>query len=826
MALCSAAIAGDIYVSPTGSDMNPGSKDRPVATLERARDLVAKLTPSMTRDIVVSLREGTYRLKHTFALGTLDSGMNGHKVIWQAFPGEKVILTGAIKVSGWQLHEPGKNIYRAHVPAGTVSRQMFVNGVRAYRVRSASRPAGFPESVSPNNLPGDEALTSDAAGLPKSGSPNNPIVASETHYLSWRKPGESNPVELVWEYGWKQVRCPIVTIAPAAEGTGSAITMATPCYSQSGNPPPHFNRPPYNAGSSVNPVSWIENAFELLGTPGQFYLDSAAGDLYYVPREGENMNTADVELPVVQTLMSLSGTPGSLIPVNDDDASISYEGTWRASTNRPNGDFYDDVHYTENNGDSASIQFTGTGINILSETSSAGGDIDVYVDGIFDRTVSAAVSGDPHPMQVLYFKNDMAPGRHTVKLVKKNGKLMVLDGYVPINAVIAPVHDIEVKGIQFSYSTWLAPNDSSGYWENQAGLLWTGTPEVFRRATAALQVMRGQRIQITDGQFKHLGGSAIDLGEGTQDSSVTANRIHDVSSTGISVGEFDDFWLTDPKLMTSGNTINNNAVSYTGQEYRDTVGILAGYVRNTAINHNEVGHLPYTGISVNLGWTYFAPCPVIAQATKGKNARWALPCTAGTNFAQGNQINGNFVHDVMTVLHDGGGIYVNGGQGSSAVHSAISGNVIVRSAGNGIYVDIGSSWWDVTDNVVSKTRGNWVDMWVEVCHNIKVDTNYTDTSKCANQGYIAGADLEHYTSQSYPEVRNGTTNVTTDGSKPTTTISNTTLVTGNNWPEAARRIAKAAGLQPAYESLAKPAESKDGDTDCSNALDALLGEVQ
>ena len=114
----------------------------------------------------------------------------------------------------------------------------------------------------------------------------------------------------------------------------------------------------------------------------------------------------------------------------------------------------------------------------------------------------------------------------------------------------------------------------------------------------------------------------------------------------------------------------------------------------------------------------------------------------------------------------------------------------------------------------------------QVPANMKVDTNYTDTSKCANQGYIAGADLEHYTSQSYPEVRNGTTNVTTDGSKPTTTISNTTLVTGNNWPEAARRIAMQAGLQPVYESLAKPAESKDGDMDRTNALDALLGEVQ
>jgi hypothetical protein len=38
----------------------------------------------------------------------------------------------------------------------------------------------------------------------------------------------------------------------------------------------------------------MENALELLDTGGEFYLDSAGGKLYYAPRAGETLASADV----------------------------------------------------------------------------------------------------------------------------------------------------------------------------------------------------------------------------------------------------------------------------------------------------------------------------------------------------------------------------------------------------------------------------------------------------------------------------------------------------------------------------------------------------
>jgi hypothetical protein len=42
--------------------------------------------------------------------------------------------------------------------------------------------------------------------------------------------------------------------------------------------------------------------------PGQFYFDKTAKTLYYYIRPGENMDTADVEAPVVEKLIDIAGT--------------------------------------------------------------------------------------------------------------------------------------------------------------------------------------------------------------------------------------------------------------------------------------------------------------------------------------------------------------------------------------------------------------------------------------------------------------------------------------------------------------------------------------
>ena len=82
--------------------------------------------------------------------------------------------------------------------------------------------------------------------------------------------------------------------------------------------------------------TYLENAYEALTKPGQFYLDQRRHVLYYIPRPGENMETADVEAPVLQSLVTGAGTSSS--PVHDivfSNLQFSYATWLQADT--PNG---------------------------------------------------------------------------------------------------------------------------------------------------------------------------------------------------------------------------------------------------------------------------------------------------------------------------------------------------------------------------------------------------------------------------------------------------------------------------------------------------------
>jgi hypothetical protein len=749
------AASNTVYASPSGS----GLKCTVTApcSLTGARDRARTLTAR--GDVVVYLRGGTYRLNSTFTFDPRDSGRTGHPVVWQAYPGERPVISGGQRVTGWQLDDASKNIYRAPVAAGTQTRQMYVNGVRAQRARSILNPAGFVKT-------------------------STGFSTTDPQYRGWRNP---SGVELVGRTGWKQLRCPLASIT--AFGTGSSLNAVQPCWGNAGSSPTPMSYFPYNGFGSdtLDNIAWLENAYELLDTPGEFYLDTSGGYVYYIPRPGEDLSTADVELPVVNTLVRLAGTPGQLVPVNDGDASISYQGSWAVDSQRVYGDLGDDVHYTSTNGDSASITFTGTGLDVLSELHSDEGDVEVYVDGVFDKTVSGHLGADRLAQQVIYTRTGLPQGQHTVKLVKKSGTFLLVDGYVPVTAPIAPVHDIAFRGIGFVYGTWSQPSGPEGYADNQAGVIWTGSPARTSRTPGALRIERGQRIEVSGGEFAHLGGVGVDLAFGTQDSTITGNRIYDVSGSGVSVGEFDDFWLTDPARMTSGDTVADNAISFVGQEYEDAVGILVGFTRSVTLTHNEIAHTPYSGISLGWGWGWASP------STTSGSARH------GTNYARGNNITANYVHDVMGTLNDGGLVYTLGGQGDGSVRSVFAGNVLSKATGGAsvpvvgvggaeaIYHDEGSSWWDTHDNVVAQTAGNWNQEWTPSIHDITIHDNYSDISTYLNNG----------------------TNVT---------ITNTTYVTDGNWPAAAQSIVAAAGLQPAYQAL-RPVEGYLGnDGELGNLL--------
>jgi len=712
-----------LYASPTGTGTSC-TQAQPCG-LTQARQQVRSLVGSATGDVVVNLAGGTYRLTDALRFGVADSGQHGHQVIWQAEPGQVPVISGARQVTGFTLVDASKNIYRAPVPVGTDSRQLFVDGVRAYRDRGPANPSGF-------------TVTSTG------------FATADPSYATWTN---TDQVEVVQDNDWKQMRCPLSGIT--ATSSGSALTVDPACWQNNHVAVPNPSFPFNGAGlPALNGISWLENAYQLLGTPGQFFLDRVVGALYYVPRPTENLATADVELPVAQELVDLAGTPGHLAPVNDTTPNAAYAGSWNYSAGRHYGDFGDDVHYTTSNGDSVSYTFTGTGLQILSETNSDEDTADVYVDGVKTQTVNGF--GTPRlAQQAIASVTGLPLGTHTVKLVKTDGQYLLVDGFTVIPDVVAPVHDITFSGITFQDTTWTAPN-TAGYVDNQAGVLWDPVTHTPIRIPAAVRVHRGQRITFTNDTVTHTGGSGIDLADQTQDSTVSASTVTDTSGIGIAVGEVDDYYQTQPALMTSGNTITGDTITRPGQDYSDAVGVWVGHSRKTTLSHNDIGYTPYSGISIGWGWGWMSDCTL--QAKQGLST----PCLHGTTYSGGNAVLDNHVHSVMGRLFDGGPIYTLGGQASG---SEFAGNVLSECIDgcNMIYHDEGSSLWNTHDNVIRFGNGsNWVNMWTPTIHDITVHDNYADSAQFGNNG----------------------TNVT---------VTNTTVVSGGNWPTAAQSVVAAVG---------------------------------
>ena len=315
--LLAAAANAQVYVAPTGNDANRGTEAEPVRTLQRARDVVRKLNQQLAADLTVFIAPGTYRLTAPLIFGATDSGTNGHNVIYtSSVAGEYPAISGGIRITGWTLVDRNRNLWSAPAPAGLKNtRQLYIDGVRARRTRG--RPL--------------VALTMTPTGY----------TAAAPFMANWRNAFDIEFVytggNSIWSEheqglgGWTEPRCPVAAIR------GTTIVMAQPCW---GNSTKRVMLPSgERTANLVGPASigkqpaYIENAYELLGIPGQFYLNRVNRRFYYVPRAGEDLRTADVEAPLVETLIEGGGSASA--PVRNlvfQGLRFEYAGWTRPST--------------------------------------------------------------------------------------------------------------------------------------------------------------------------------------------------------------------------------------------------------------------------------------------------------------------------------------------------------------------------------------------------------------------------------------------------------------------------------------------------------------
>jgi|GEM_PF-1409302 len=528
------------YVSPGGSDADPGTESKPFATIQRAQQAVRQVNQQMTGDVVVVLRGGTYRLAQTLVFDHRDSGTRGHAVVYGSYPGETPILSGGRPIKSWQPDAGGRWKARTSVEN---FRQLYVDGRRATRARG-----GPPAAIQLFGKDGFKTSDVAMAGW------RNPSDVELCFYVMW------GPLK-----AWTHTRCKVESLR--REGSETVIRMLQP----------HFTIARTKQGVQINLPAYVENAFELLDEPGEWYLDRPAGMVYYVPQPGQDMRRAEVIAPAVDTLVALRGT------LDQPVQHVRFEGITFAEAGwlRP-----------------SQVGLVDVQANFVNDLAKLPTSIKPYVTTIHDEFIKA-----------------------------------------PANVVCHAAHSIH-----------------------------------FERCT-----------------FTRLGGAGLDLEFGAQENVVSGCRFCDISGTAIQVGDVlkNDHHPDDPRMVVRGNAVRNNVIHEVGVDYQGSVGIFAGYVAETTIAHNEIHHLPYSGISVGWGW---------GELDAGGGAYHQPFVYQTPTPAKNNLIERNHVHHVMQVLNDGGGIYTLGNMPGTVIR----GNHIHDNPGipGGIYLDEGSGLIEVAGNLV------------------------------------------------------------------------------------------------------------------------------
>ncbi|MEO6938207.1 MAG: right-handed parallel beta-helix repeat-containing protein [Collimonas sp.] len=325
-----------LYVSPTGSGA-ACSQGAPCG-LSGAQQAVKAQLSAGALDVAVQLADGTYRLANTWSFGAADSGKAGHPVIWYAAPGAHPVISGATQVTGWsQVGTSG--VWAASVPANSNTRQLYVNGAAAPIAQQSPGQLGFKGGWAGSATGYD--ISADSAAMAWFAK----LSAAQVASIEFDYPGGNGQ--------WTESRCRV------ASYSGGKLVMAQPCWTNT------TNRAGFSQASGGLPSmgvstmpTLVQNAVGLV-QPGQWFLDSTASTLYYVPASGQQMAALDIELPQLESLLQGAGTLANpLHDVTFSGLQFSY-ATWNdPSTNAGFADVQSNLRMTVAGGNQGLCTFS------------------------------------------------------------------------------------------------------------------------------------------------------------------------------------------------------------------------------------------------------------------------------------------------------------------------------------------------------------------------------------------------------------------------------------------------------------------------------------
>lgn len=243
--------------------------------LDKAEELLSQPSPV---PVAIEISTGVYYLAQTVQLGPAFSGGEATPFVVRAAEDAAVVISGGERLDlSWETHGAGP-IRKARVSGSTPVDQLFLNGEPQVRARYPNR---------------DDSRPPDPR-YPFGGFAGDALKPSRIARKGWANP-VGGFVHSLHGARWGSLHYRITAFDPAT----NEVTREGGWQ---------HNRPLYGEHGTYR---FVENVFEELDAPGEWFHDPGEGYLYYYPEAGFDLACAVVEVPRLETLVRISGASAS-----------------------------------------------------------------------------------------------------------------------------------------------------------------------------------------------------------------------------------------------------------------------------------------------------------------------------------------------------------------------------------------------------------------------------------------------------------------------------------------------------------------------------------
>lgn len=434
---------------------------------------------------------------------------------------------------------------------------------------------------------------------------------------------------------------------------------------------------PYRQG----PI-YAENDYTLLDQPGEWYQDTTAGVLYYIPTSGQDLTKVDVELPQLQLLLVVggacpSGATNGVACVSPAAGNPTQAVAYVAPAG---GDPYAQPAHD--------LVFSGL---TFSHTSW----LEPNTDGFADQQTGGFLVGP---------RSNFPGGGQTPVFEAARPHWLQMPAAVQVSAAknISFVRD---RFVDLGQAALGIGNDASAH-ASGVGLGANG-------------------VTVTGCVFSQIAGGGIVVG------GIQAWAHHPCGDKVCA--------SSDPgsSLINQNLTITDNLVHDIGIDYRDFAGIMFTYTASAVVSHNEIYNVPYSGIATGLGWGTNDAGGNNDYKTRSTGDLYLYqPLYVNPTTAKNNTVSANYVHLAMLQMNDGGCHYNLGFQ---------TGTVVTTNYCEGKGSGLSGTYWGEYDDegsaYITETKNVYANFGAYVTANANAANNTGHITFTDNWGSSASPGL-------------------------------------------------------------------------------------